>query len=210
MNVLPERVAIVAHDPISSEGAAAYLRAAPQYAVLPANEFAQAELLLAVLPEPRGKTLHDLLRMSQALRTADARLVLVADRVDKVALQRLSGAGLTAALFRGSATRDRIIEAMRVRAPAAEPDEARALRLLGAFQAGEIAARYPAGCPHGLRPREVEILELLADGYGTPEIAERLSYSERTIKNVISTLLSRFELRNRSHAVAYALRTGII
>jgi DNA-binding NarL/FixJ family response regulator len=51
---------------------------------------------------------------------------------------------------------------------------------------------------------------LLAEGMDTVEIAQRLNYSERTVKNIIHGLLSRMKLRNRSHAVAYALRNGVM
>ena len=44
----------------------------------------------------------------------------------------------------------------------------------------------------------------------TPEIADELAYSERTIKNVIQDITRRLGVRNRSHAVAYALRQGLI
>jgi DNA-binding NarL/FixJ family response regulator len=59
-------------------------------------------------------------------------------------------------------------------------------------------------------PREIEVLGLLAEGYGTVEIAGRLNYSDRTIKKVISSILTRFDLRNRAHAVSFAIREGII
>jgi DNA-binding CsgD family transcriptional regulator len=58
--------------------------------------------------------------------------------------------------------------------------------------------------------REVEVLRLIADGMDTLEIAQRLSYSERTVRNIIHALLTRMKLRNRTHAVAYALRNGAI
>jgi len=51
---------------------------------------------------------------------------------------------------------------------------------------------------------------MLADGATTSEIARELSYSERTIKNAIQALTARLQLRNRSHAVAYAVRQGLI
>ena len=54
------------------------------------------------------------------------------------------------------------------------------------------------------------MLKLVAEGLETGEIARRLSYSERTIKNVIHDVTSRLGLRNRSHAVAFALREGLI
>ena len=62
----------------------------------------------------------------------------------------------------------------------------------------------------GLTEREVEVLRLVADGFDTAEIAKKLSYSERTIKNILHDVVSRFGLRNRAHAVAYALREGLI
>ena len=64
--------------------------------------------------------------------------------------------------------------------------------------------------PTGFTTREVEVLRLLADGCDTSDIAVQLAYSERTIKNVIHDLTSRLQLRNRSHAVAYAMRAGVI
>jgi DNA-binding NarL/FixJ family response regulator len=62
----------------------------------------------------------------------------------------------------------------------------------------------------GLSQRELGVLRQLADGYKTIEIAMELAYSERTIKNSIQALTARLHLRNRSHAVAYAVRQGLI
>ena len=62
----------------------------------------------------------------------------------------------------------------------------------------------------GMADREVRILRLVADGLDTREIAHELSYSERTVKNVLHDVTTRFHLKNRSHAVAYAVREGLI
>lgn len=62
----------------------------------------------------------------------------------------------------------------------------------------------------GLSDRETQVLRLVADGLDTYEIARQLAYSERTVKNVLHDVTSRLPLRNRSHAVAYALREGLI
>ncbi|WP_225320956.1 helix-turn-helix transcriptional regulator [Streptomyces luteolifulvus] len=62
----------------------------------------------------------------------------------------------------------------------------------------------------GLEAREVDVLRLLADGLDTTEIAQKLNYSERTIKNIISGVMNRLGLRNRTHAVAFALRSGAV
>jgi DNA-binding NarL/FixJ family response regulator len=61
-----------------------------------------------------------------------------------------------------------------------------------------------------LSPRELRVLTLLADGYRTSEIALELAYSERTIKHAIAAMTSRLQLRNRTQAVAFAVREGLI
>jgi DNA-binding NarL/FixJ family response regulator len=61
-----------------------------------------------------------------------------------------------------------------------------------------------------LTPRELRVLTLLADGYRTSEIALELAYSERTIKHAIAEMTSRLQLRNRTQAVAFAVREGLI
>ncbi|MPZ74787.1 MAG: DNA-binding response regulator, partial [Nitriliruptorales bacterium] len=61
-----------------------------------------------------------------------------------------------------------------------------------------------------LTKREIDVLRLVADGKDTTEIAHELAFSERTIKNVIHDVTMRLNLRNRTHAVAYALRQGLI
>ncbi len=62
----------------------------------------------------------------------------------------------------------------------------------------------------GFTEREIEILRLLADGLDTTEIALELAYSERTVKKILHDVTTRFQLKNRCHAVAYALRNGVI
>jgi DNA-binding NarL/FixJ family response regulator len=49
----------------------------------------------------------------------------------------------------------------------------------------------------GLTPREIEILKLLAKGRSNREVAEVLTISEQTVKNHVSTLLGKLQLRNR-------------
>ena len=62
----------------------------------------------------------------------------------------------------------------------------------------------------GLTERETAVLRLLAQGHDTAEVGRQLFYSERTVKNIIHDITSRLELRNRAHAVAYAIREGLI
>ncbi|EFL10556.1 MULTISPECIES: response regulator transcription factor [Actinomycetes] len=62
----------------------------------------------------------------------------------------------------------------------------------------------------GLTQREIDVLRLLAEGLDTAETAEKINFSERAVKKVIHDLSQRLDLRNRTHAVAYALRNGAI
>ena len=54
------------------------------------------------------------------------------------------------------------------------------------------------------------LIELLAEGHTTREIAGRMSYSEQTIKKLITALERRMEARSRAHLVAVAIRRGLI
>jgi DNA-binding NarL/FixJ family response regulator len=72
-------------------------------------------------------------------------------------------------------------------------------------QDGTLPARR-----HVLSQREVAVLRLMSEGFDTNEIASRMRYADHTVKNIIYSLTHRLGLRNRSHAVAYALRAGII
>ncbi|NRN68054.1 Helix-turn-helix transcriptional regulator [Kibdelosporangium sp. 4NS15] len=58
----------------------------------------------------------------------------------------------------------------------------------------------------GLTERECDILRLLTEGLNTEQIAGKLSYSERTVKNVLHRVMRREGLRNRAHAAAFAVR----
>ena len=71
-------------------------------------------------------------------------------------------------------------------------------------------AEGKTGFCYGLSEREAEVLKLVANGHDTAEIAGRLSYSQRTVKNILHDVTTRLQLRNRSHAVAYAVREGLI
>jgi DNA-binding NarL/FixJ family response regulator len=60
-----------------------------------------------------------------------------------------------------------------------------------------------------LSERELEILRLVADGCDNEQIASRLVLSPRTVKNHVSSILSKLELDNRVQAAVYAVRKGI-
>ncbi|MFI1400649.1 LuxR C-terminal-related transcriptional regulator [Streptomyces sp. NPDC020681] len=62
----------------------------------------------------------------------------------------------------------------------------------------------------GFSTREIDVLRLLAEGMDLEKVSEALSYSERTIKNILYGAMKRHKLRNRTHAVSHAIRSGLI
>jgi DNA-binding NarL/FixJ family response regulator len=61
-----------------------------------------------------------------------------------------------------------------------------------------------------LTDREQQVLALIAAGHPTREVAQELSYSERTVKNVLHDVVTKLNARSRSQAVAFAVREGLI
>jgi DNA-binding NarL/FixJ family response regulator len=71
-----------------------------------------------------------------------------------------------------------------------------------------LAADPPATAR--LTDREQQVLTLIAAGHPTREVAQQLSYSERTVKNVLHDVVTKLNARSRSQAVAFAVREGLI
>ena len=86
-----------------------------------------------------------------------------------------------------------------------------ASRVLDQFR--ELSARWrPAtdGVFSPLTPREVEILDCVAQGNSNKEIARILNISDQTVKNHITSILRKLAVNDRTQAVIYALRHGWI
>jgi DNA-binding NarL/FixJ family response regulator len=58
--------------------------------------------------------------------------------------------------------------------------------------------------------REEEVLQLIADGHSTPEVAEQLFISQKTVKNHLASIYQKLDARDRTQAVLQAVRMGIV
>ncbi|MDF2923104.1 MAG: DNA-binding response regulator [Paenibacillaceae bacterium] len=69
---------------------------------------------------------------------------------------------------------------------------------------------HPRGEDYGLSERELQVLACIADGLNNREIAERLYLSEGTIKNYISNIYSKMDVRDRIQAARKAQDKGMV
>ncbi|MCQ4045295.1 response regulator transcription factor [Streptantibioticus rubrisoli] len=202
-------VCVRADDPISQVGVAGALKPRPEVEVLADAELEQAKVALVVT----GAVSEDSLRVLRSVAQASAaRLVLVTAQIDESDLVSVAEAGVVGVVRRGEATPERLVSVVKSAAAgegAVPPDLLG--RLLG--QVGRVQRQVlgPRGLNfNNLTDREVEVLRLVAEGFDTAEIAAKVAYSPRTVKQVLHDIQNRYQLRNRCHAVAYAMRHGLI
>ena len=202
------RVALQATDPLSRAGLAGFLESHPGLALLrSADEGAQ---VLVVAADRLSADVAALLRRSPA--GTGVPVVLITSQINEDELLIAIECRVVAVLPRAAVTAERLAHSVLAAAagggvmpPNLVGD---LLKHIERLQRDVLPQLDRAAS--GLTTREVDVLRLMADGLDTSEIADRLSYSERTVKNVIQGLTHRLKVRNRPHAVAYALRSGII
>jgi DNA-binding NarL/FixJ family response regulator len=202
-------VYVYARDPVSQAGIAGQLRGRSDVELLEEIGVDDAEVALLVADEVDD----ELLRTIKAIqRDGCPRVVLVVTRLEDAGLLSAVEAGACGMLRRADALPDALMSAVH---SAAKGDGTVPPDLLGRLldQVGRLQRQVlsPRGLSFtGLTDREVDVLRLLADGLDTAEVAGKLCYSERTVKNVVQDITRRHNLRNRTHAVAYAMRQGLI
>jgi DNA-binding NarL/FixJ family response regulator len=205
-------VAVLASEPLIAQGAVAYLRTCPGITPVPPDRLDRASVVLVLAGQVGEKTLSLMQHAAELVPDREMRFVLVCDRIRESQLLRALRWGMVSVLPWQDTDYEHIAHALvSARDGKVElPEEAHAW-LAGRIRSISRDVLAPHGLTAaGLYTREVDVLRLLADGMDTMEIAHQLSYSERTVRNIIHGMLSRMKLRNRAHAVAYALRNGVI
>jgi DNA-binding NarL/FixJ family response regulator len=196
------RVFVHGNDLVTEAGLACLLRAERSLHVLAVGEIDSAGI--AVLGARNFAEAHPYLAGIQ--RGGMPPVILVLEEVDGHDIVEAAAAGVRGVLRRTGASTAALTSAIDrvLRGLAVVPDD-----LVGALL--DQAVSQPESADRAvLTQRERAVIALLADGATTYEIGDTLGYSERTVKGVIHDITTRLQLRNRPHAVAFALRNGMI
>jgi len=182
----------------------------PEVQLVDANDAAVSGVTVVVTDEVDEPTF----RAVRAARVEEEnRVVLMVTRLAEGDPLGAVEAGASSVLHRGEATPDSIIEAVCAASSGADRDVARSprsvARLRRMFAARRAhAPRHPL--PRADRTKGARCYGLSPRVSNTVAIGQRPLYSDRTVKNMIHDVTSRPNLRNRTHAIAYALRQGFI
>jgi DNA-binding NarL/FixJ family response regulator len=206
-------VAVLGNDQITREGAVARLTTFQGVEVLPPDQHQRAEVILILAGQLSDGVLSTMERASRdTTTTRRPSIVLVANEFREDRVLRAIKFGLVSLLYRQDSGYDRIVQTiMSASAGRAELPNSMLRYVLDQLKAIQNNVLAPRGLTvAGLSDREVDVFRLLAEGFDTAEVSLKLNYSQRTVKNVIHGAVTRLKLRNRTHAVAYALRSGVL
>jgi DNA-binding NarL/FixJ family response regulator len=202
-------VGVYAEDPILHAGIVHQLRQRPEVDLLADADADRAQASLVVVDTVSESVVQLLQRLRHSTST---RTGLIVGSLRPGALQTVIESGVTAVLRRAEADQDRLIHLVTALAKGEGvlPGDLLA-KLLDHAGSPQLSILDPRGLTlTTLTSREAAMLKLVTEGLDTTEIAQKTSYSERTVKNVLHEITTRLNLRNRAHAVGYAMRHGLI
>jgi DNA-binding NarL/FixJ family response regulator len=138
------------------------------------------------------------------LSAPDARVVILTMHGEEETIHRALRAGAAAYLLKDCST-DQVAQTLHAVA-AGDTD-------LSVDLARSLLAELPGPEPAlatSLSQREVEVLQMFADGCSTVEVGQRLYISAKTVKNHLASIYEKLDARDRTQAVLTAVRMGII
>lgn len=130
------------------------------------------------------------------------RVVMLTMHIDRDVIDRAIKAGAVGYLTKDASINE-VLEAIRL---AANGDRPMSPRLAAAML---TEAKSNSSDPI-ISQREEEVLQLVADGFGTTEIAEKLFISQKTVKNHLASIYEKLDARDRTQAVLMAVKMGIV
>jgi two-component system response regulator DegU len=138
----------------------------------------------------------------------EQRVVMLTMHADKDLIDQAIKAGAVGYLTKDCSI-DEVIDAVRMAAngeTALSPALAKTM-LTEVRKIDEKAAREEDRL---VTKREEEVLQLIADGCSTPEVAQKLYISQKTVKNHLASIYEKLNARDRTQAVLLAVRMGIV
>ncbi|MGK2949618.1 MAG: response regulator transcription factor [Acidimicrobiales bacterium] len=146
-------------------------------------------------------------RLIRATDTA-TQVIMLTMHADKEVLAEALRSGASGYLVKDCST-DEVADAVRM---AAEGDTALSAQLAATMldEVRRLAVPSPAEEDRVITKREEEVLQLIADGCSTPEVAEQLFISQKTVKNHLASIYQKLDARDRTQAVLQAVRMGIV
>ncbi|MQS08215.1 helix-turn-helix transcriptional regulator [Streptomyces alkaliphilus] len=205
----PVSVSVIALDPVLEAGTRSTLLACPDVALVERGE--ETRVVVMIVDRVGDPELEVLRTTREVPRPPD--VVLVASDLTVAETLHALALGARGLLRRREADTGRLARAVLAagRGDCTLPPDLldRLLERSTAPDAGGGDLGSLRGAD-SLSDRERSVLRLVAEGHETNEIARRLCYSPRTVSTVVHDITRRFRLRNRAHAVAYALRAGLL
>jgi len=164
----------------------------------------QPDLVLMDVTMPVLDGIEATRRLRQSV--PEARVVMLTMHGEEETIARALRAGAVAYLLK-DCTSDQVAETLHAVA-AGDTD-------LSADLARSLLAELPGPGPEpaplsSLSQREVEVLQMFADGLSTVEVGQRLFISAKTVKNHLASIYEKLDARDRTQAVLTAVRMGII
>jgi DNA-binding NarL/FixJ family response regulator len=220
----PTRILIVDDHAFFRIGIRDILSREPDFLVLAEADNARDAFDLAVELTPDIVLMDLTLPMSNGIETtqrlkrelAAAGIIILADDEDEDALFDAIKAGAAAFILKDIGPDDLVTIIRRVRAGEylindkvfSKPTVAG--RVLKEFRELAVYGQEAQPIFAPLSPREVEILDNIAQGMTNKQVAFALSISEQTVKNHMSSILRKLSVNDRTQAVVYAMRQGWI
>ncbi|CAN5251959.1 response regulator transcription factor [soil metagenome] len=138
----------------------------------------------------------------------EIRVVMLTMHADESVIAEALRAGAVGYLVKDCST-DEIADTIRM---AADTDAALSPTLAGAIldEVHRIDASPVDDVDRVVTKREVEVLQRIADGCSTPEVAAQLYISQKTVKNHLASIYHKLDARDRTQAVLQAVRMGIV
>jgi len=133
-------------------------------------------------------------------------VVILTMHADKGVLDRAIRAGAVGYLVKDCT----IDEVVRTIEQAASSETALSPELAGAMLAEAVKPLAGVAPESIISKREEEVLQLIAEGFSTAEVATRLFISVKTVKNHLASVYQKLDSRDRTQAVVRAVRMGII